>query len=136
MPFRCVSPTYVPVPTCILIVDDSAIIRGAIRSFLQSQPGFEVCGEAADGIEAIEKAAELKPDLIILDFAMPRMNGLEAAATLQKLMPEVPIILFTLHTEAAVLDHAARTAGISSILSKTDQANMLPQEIRRLVGTA
>ena len=88
------------VPKFILIVDDSAVIRRAIRSFLQSRPGFEVCGEAADGIEALAKAEELKPDLIVLDFSMPKMNGLEAAAALQKIMPKVPIILYTFHKDA------------------------------------
>jgi DNA-binding NarL/FixJ family response regulator len=128
------------VPTRILIVDDSAIIRRRLRSFLQSQSGLEVCGEAADGMEALEKAAELKPNLIVLDFSMPKMNGLEAAAALHKIMPKVPVVLFTLHKDAvlkdAVLRDMAEDAGISSIVSKTEQTNTLSQEIRRLVGAA
>jgi chemotaxis response regulator CheB len=91
---------------CILIVDDSAVMRRAIRLFLQSRPGLEVCGEAVDGIEAIAKAEELKPDLIVLDFSMPKMNGLEAAAALQKIMPTVPIILYTFHKDAVSSDRA------------------------------
>ena len=66
-------------PKCILIVDDSYAIRSATRHFLETQTGFTVCGEATDGIDAIEKTRHLTPDLIILDLAMPRMNGLEAA---------------------------------------------------------
>ena len=127
--------TYVLMPKCILIVDDSPVIRRALRSLVQCQPGFEVCGEAADGVEAIEKAVELKPDLIILDFSMPRMNGLEAAAALQKIMPTVPIILFTFHKEA-VSGRQVLDAGIASVVSKTDQMGSLPGEMRRLAGAA
>ncbi|HTG28253.1 MAG TPA: response regulator [Methylomirabilota bacterium] len=64
----------------ILLVDDSELIRLATRHFLESQPGFKVCGEAVDGIDALEKASHLNPDLIILDIAMPRMNGLQTRA--------------------------------------------------------
>jgi CheY-like chemotaxis protein len=78
----------------ILLVDDSAVIRAATRHFLDSQPGFSVCGEAIDGLDALEKAQNLNPDLIILDLAMPRMNGLQAARKLRALMNNVPIILF------------------------------------------
>jgi DNA-binding NarL/FixJ family response regulator len=66
----------------ILLVDDSELIRLATRHFLESQTGFEVCGEAIDGIDALEKASHLNPDLIILDIAMPRMNGLQTAREL------------------------------------------------------
>jgi DNA-binding NarL/FixJ family response regulator len=117
----------------ILVVDDSAPVRGLIRSFLESKSGIEVCGEAADGVEGVEKALELKPDLIVLDLSMPRMNGLETAAALQKTMPKVPIVLFTLHKDV-VSSHQARNAGIASVISKTDQMASLYEEVRRLVG--
>lgn len=84
----------------ILLVDDSDVIRVATRHFLERQPGFAVCGEAIDGLDAVEKAQELHPDLIILDLAMPRMNGLEAARQLRIMMPAVPIILFTWYADA------------------------------------
>src|SRR5579859_842092 len=79
----------------ILIVDDGDAVRDVIRIFLEKR-GFQVCGEAADGVEAIEKAKALKPDLIILDLAMPRMNGMEAASVLSSIMPSVPIVLLTM----------------------------------------
>ena len=66
---------------------------------MESKDGFKVCGEAVDGVDAIEKAKELKPDLIILDLAMPRMNGAAAASVLKRTMPNVPIILFTMYDE-------------------------------------
>ena len=118
----------------ILIVDDSAQIRNMVRLWLESDDKFEVCGEAADGIEGIEKALELKPDLIVLDLLMPRMNGLQAAEALQSSMPEVPIILFTLFPDSE-LANKARDAGVSSVLSKMDQMNVLCDEVERLVRT-
>jgi YesN/AraC family two-component response regulator len=68
----------------ILIADDLEHIRNLVRSFLQEKLGFQVCGEAVDGYDAIEKAQKLKPDLIILDVSMPRMGGIEAAPRLKR----------------------------------------------------
>jgi DNA-binding NarL/FixJ family response regulator len=118
----------------ILIVDDSVQIRNMVRLWLESDDKFEVCGEAADGVEGIEKALELKPDLIVLDLLMPRMNGLQAATALQDVMPEVPIILFTLFPDSE-LANQARDAGVSSVLSKMDQMSILCDEVEKLVGT-
>jgi chemotaxis response regulator CheB len=78
----------------ILIVDDLPQMRKLIRDYLEEEKEFLVCGEAIDGFDAIDKARTLKPDLIILDASMPRMNGIEAAPKLKKLLPETPIILF------------------------------------------
>jgi two-component system nitrate/nitrite response regulator NarL len=119
----------------ILIVDDNALTRGLVRLFIESRPGFEVCGEAADGVEGIEKGGELKPDLIILDFSMPRINGLEAAVILHQVIPNTPIILLTIYKDAIPL-RLARTAGVASILSKTDQLTDLADEVQRLTGYA
>jgi CheY-like chemotaxis protein len=76
--------------------DDDDIVRTIIRFFLETK-GFEICSEATDGVDAIEKAEQLKPDLIVLDVAMPRMNGVEAASVLKGMMPDVPIIWFTMY---------------------------------------
>ena len=122
-------------PKGILVVDDSASIRHSLGRFLRSQHGFEVCGEAADGVEAIEKAQKLQPDLIVMDLAMPRMNGVDAAATLSSVLPNVPIILFTLHKEA-VRSESARASGISAVVSKSDGVEALFREVQRLVGGA
>src|ERR1700704_3206444 len=80
----------------ILVIEDGDSVRDVIRIFLE-HAGFEVCGEAADGVEAIEQAKKLKPDLIVLDLAMPRMNGAEAATVLSQTMPDIPIVLLTLY---------------------------------------
>ena len=73
----------------VLLVDDSATVREAVRPLFDSHPNFEVCGEAEHGREAVEKAPSLRPDLIILDLSMPVMNGLEAAPLLIKILPHV-----------------------------------------------
>jgi DNA-binding NarL/FixJ family response regulator len=119
----------------ILIVDDSPQIRNMVRLWLESEDRFEVCGEAGDGVEALEKAAELKPDLIVLDLVMPRMNGLQTAEALQSAMPDVPIILFTLFPDSALADQA-RDAGVALVLSKMDHMSALCDEVEKLVGTA
>jgi DNA-binding NarL/FixJ family response regulator len=117
----------------ILIVDDSEQIRNMVRLWLESDDKFAVCGEAADGVEGIEKALKLKPDLIVLDLLMPRMNGLQAAKALQSTMPEVPIILFTLFPDSE-LANQARNAGVSAVLSKMGEMASLCDEVERLVG--
>jgi chemotaxis response regulator CheB len=76
----------------VLIVDDYAAVRSAIRVGLERHSGFSVCGEAVDGVDAIEKATKLKPDFILLDLSMPRMNGMETAPVLKRLMPHVTIV--------------------------------------------
>jgi DNA-binding NarL/FixJ family response regulator len=86
-------------PKRVLIADDSSTVRDIIKFFLSLRGDLEVCREASDGFDAIEKATASKPDVILLDFGMPRMNGAEAARTLKKLMPEIPIILFTMYSE-------------------------------------
>src|SRR5258708_20865475 len=80
----------------ILVIDDGDSVRDVIRIFLE-HAGFEVCGEAADGGEAIEQAKKLKPDLIVLDLAMPRMNEAEAASVLRTTMPQIPVLLLNFY---------------------------------------
>src|SRR3977135_293404 len=81
----------------ILLADDSECVRSIIRKSLETQPLLRVCGEAVDGMDAIEKANQLRPDLILLDLAMPRMNGMETASVLRQALPDIPIVLLTVH---------------------------------------
>jgi DNA-binding NarL/FixJ family response regulator len=118
-------------PKRILVVDDNAPIRGLVREFIEARPGFEICGEATDGVEGVQKGRELRPDLIVLDFLMPRINGLQAALLLHEIAPNTPIILFTFYKEAIPKD-LAQAAGVASILSKADQLAMLADEVQRL----
>jgi DNA-binding NarL/FixJ family response regulator len=107
----------------ILVIDDGDSVRNIIRIFLE-RDGFEVCGEAADGVEAIEQAKKLKPDLIVLDLAMPRMNGAEAASILSTTMPGVPIVLLTLYMN--VLGPSLASAiGVKAVIDKTDGMDKL-----------
>jgi DNA-binding NarL/FixJ family response regulator len=119
---------------CILIVDDNATIRGALRKVLESVDGWKVCGEARDGCEGIEKAQELHSDLIILDLSMPRLNGLEAARVLSKKMPDVPLLMYSAHMDGFV-EKAAVAAGVSAVLSKGADANTLVSQAQVLLQT-
>jgi DNA-binding NarL/FixJ family response regulator len=101
----------------VLIVDDQANMRAAVRDLFQSHSDFEICGEAANGVDAIAKAQELKPELIILDLSMPLMNGFEAAKTLRQILPDVPVFLLTAHHTGAT-EQAAFDVGIRAVFSK------------------
>ena len=81
----------------ILLADDHDLMRQGIRSMLELHPNLEVCAEAKDGIEAAEKALEYRPDVVILDVTMPRMNGLEASRRITKQLPETQVLIFTIH---------------------------------------
>jgi CheY-like chemotaxis protein len=120
-------------PKRIFIVDDSTVIRQFLRTHLQNTLKNSICSEAADGLDAVERVAELAPDLIVLDFCMPRMNGLEAAGIIHGMLPEVPIILYTLHTEI-VPEMVAKAAGICAVVSKTDPMDVLLGEIQSMAG--
>jgi len=119
-------------PRKILVVDDHPEIRRVLRGFVHLQDDCQVCGEAVDGLDAIDKAMSLKPDLIILDFKMPRLNGLEAARVLSAALPGVPIVLFTMHKEM-LQNVDIREVGIRAIVSKTDGLAPLGQQMRQLL---
>jgi two-component system, NarL family, response regulator LiaR len=119
----------------ILLVDDNPAMRKLIRSFLEFRPDVEVCGEASNGLEGVEKGVELKPDLIVLDFYMPEVDGLQAAMMFHEVIPDTPIILFTVFKDET-LDRLAHTAGVASVLSKTDEVTMLADEVQRLTAHA
>ena len=103
----------------ILIADDNLPVRLGLRRLLEKQPGWEVCGEAVDGRDAIQKSRELHPDLIILDFKMPRANGLEAAQEISQANPHLPILLCTIYLSEQLMEQA-RQAGVRGAVSKTD----------------
>lgn len=119
----------------ILIADDSATARKVIRAYLK-QRNFEVCGEAIDGVDALEKATELEPALILLDLRMPRMNGVEAAAALRGRMPHVRIVLLTLYDEVLSCKSLMSAIGIDEIISKPDGFRRLAECVQGLLGSA
>jgi DNA-binding NarL/FixJ family response regulator len=106
-----------------------------LRTVFEDTPGWEVCGEAENGRDAIEKARELKPDLIVLDLSMPVMNGLEAAPILRQMLPTVPIILFTLHGNKC-LEREALSAGVTAVISKEVNVTTLINEAQELLRAA
>jgi two-component system, chemotaxis family, chemotaxis protein CheY len=117
----------------ILVVDDSDAVRDVIRTFLENT-GFEVCGEASDGVEAIEKATKLKPNLIVLDLSMPGMNGVEAAAALGQLLPEVPVVVLTMYGDLLGEAMAAGLA-VKAVVGKADGMMKLVECVQRLLAT-
>src|SRR6266403_882651 len=117
----------------ILICDDNPSIRYLLRVFVESKTAFTVCGEAGHGVEAVEKAKQLQPDLIILDLSMPIMNGAEAAVVLKRMMPQMKIILFTMHADN-VGKALAAAVGIDLTLSKTDGLQKLDEHLKTLLA--
>jgi DNA-binding NarL/FixJ family response regulator len=122
-------------PKRILIADDGAPVREVLRAFFEARTNYEVCGEATDGADAIEKARELKPDLILLDLAMPLMNGAEAASVLHGMMPQVPIVLYSMYDESLGRSLAS-TLGVSAVVSKPDGVGKLVECVRGLLEPA
>jgi DNA-binding NarL/FixJ family response regulator len=120
------------VPT-ILIADDAEPIRRNLKAIIAEQDGWLVCGEAVDGPEAVLLAGRLKPDLIILDFAMPILDGMLAARDILKLTPGVQIVLYTLHKNAQ-LDRAAAKIGIRKVFSKSDDPSELLAGLKELLS--
>jgi CheY-like chemotaxis protein len=121
-------------PKCILVVDNNACIRKIIRTFLEGEAGLKVCGEAVDGYDAIEKAGKLKPDLIILELALPRMSGLAVAQTLKKMNPRTPIILFTLYHDA--FPNFVTPAGFDAVVAKRGDISLLMNSVQGLLQAA
>lgn len=116
----------------ILIADDHAAARRGTRELLEAHPGWEVCGEACDGMEAIEKAAALKPDIVILDLSMPNMSGIAAARVIRSTSPDLPLLLFSLYAGDAQMSEGFRRAGFSGDLNKA-AADLLFEAVETLL---
>jgi DNA-binding NarL/FixJ family response regulator len=125
-----------PMPTRILIADDHAFVRRGLRLFLEgSGHDCVVCGEAQDGVDAVQRAKELRPDVIILDLAMPKANGFEAAAQIAKELPGVPVLLHTLHNSPQ-LRIEAKKYGIRMVVPKEEGAGALVRALEPLIVPA
>lgn len=124
-------PEVTPIKT-VLVVDDSPDVRHVVRTFLERDATFKVCGEAGDGPEAIKKAELLAPDLVLLDFLMPGMNGIDAANALRQLLPKTKIAIFSNYTH----DFGARLSsavGIDAVIAKGSLADMA-KSLKKLIG--
>jgi two-component system nitrate/nitrite response regulator NarL len=120
----------------VMLVDDNVLMRHAVRSLFDSHPSFFVCGEAEHGRDAVEQAPQLRPDLIVIDLTMPVMSGLVAAPLLIKVLPDVWIILLTMHDYPDVLQ-ASKAAGIHAVVSKSKAStHLIPQAESLVEGRA
>src|SRR5215470_5431275 len=119
----------------IMVVDDNPAIRRILRNILEFNHDWVVCGEGVDGRDGVEKAKALSPDLIVLDVSMPVMNDLDAARVLHQIMPDVPLILCSLHTDR-LLENEARQAGVTAVFSKAENMETLVHKARELLNTA
>ena len=109
----------------LLIVDDHEIVRIGIRLLLSARDNWEICGEAKDGFEAVEKVAELSPDIVILDLTMPVLSGLDVARQIREISPSVKIVFFSIHE----MPTAARLVGADAFVSKSLAAEQLEKAI-------
>ena len=114
-----------PAPVRILIADDDKNILLLLRRLLENHPSWRICGEAHEGREAIDKAAQLKPDLIILDLAMPVMNGLQAGEQLSRLNPNLPLLLISVQQVTNQVEQSARKAGFKGAVTKSNGAEVV-----------
>jgi len=116
----------------ILIVDDHEIFRRGLRSLLESRADWEVCGEATDGQDAVDKAKQLQPDVIVLDITMPRLNGLDATGLIRKEVPTAKVVILSQH-QPALMKQVALTAGAGAYVTKSEVSRELMAAIDGLL---
>jgi len=119
--------------TNILIVDDHEVVRRGLRSLLSSRPELQICGEAADGVEAVEKARLLRPDIVLMDISMPRMDGLEATRLLLRDLPNSRVVIVS-QNDPAIVSRQAKEVNASAHIAKSDLARHLLPTLDELIG--
>jgi DNA-binding NarL/FixJ family response regulator len=117
----------------ILVVDDHAVIRRGVQGILSTYPEWQLCGEADNGQDAIRLAAELAPEVVIMDVSMPGMNGLEATRIIHDVLPETRVLLLTLHSSSEFVRSAFR-AGARGYVLKSDAENELVRALNVVIG--
>jgi DNA-binding NarL/FixJ family response regulator len=120
--------------TRILIADDRESMRIAIRALIRMRPDWEICGEANDGREVVAKAAELQPDLVVLDFKMPVANGIQAGSEIFRSSPTLPVVMYTLYRTPEI-EAAAKRVGIRQVIAKEDDGKHLLSAIETELAT-
>jgi DNA-binding NarL/FixJ family response regulator len=113
----------------VLIVDDHVLVRRGMRTLLEESPEWEVCGDASGGQEAVQKAIELEPDLVVMDISMPGLSGLQAARMIRDALPRTEVLIVTMH-ESREMIQAAREAGARGFVVKSDPASRIIEAIR------
>jgi PAS domain S-box-containing protein len=119
----------------ILIVDDHEIVRRGLRSLLSSRPDWQICGEAIDGVQGVEKAKALRPALVLMDISMPRMNGLEATRIIRKELPETTVVIIS-QNDPEVARHQAKEVDAAAYVAKGDLSRDLLPTISKFLGHA
>src|SRR5260370_26512780 len=119
-------------PVRILMGDEQEIVRQGIRSLFDLQTDWEICGEAVDGLDAIEKSKHLKPDIILLDVSMPHLNGLDAARVIRKEVPESKILMVSQH-DAAYMSQRALEVGARGYVAKSELSRQLLAAVESLI---
>jgi DNA-binding NarL/FixJ family response regulator len=117
----------------ILVVDDHEVVHQGIRMILQARPDWEICGQAANGVEAVEMAQRLRPDAIVMDITMPVMNGLEATRQITHLGLSSPVLIFTMH-ESKGLAESVRSAGGRGLVLKSRASRDLIEALERILS--
>jgi len=115
----------------IMLSDDHSFVRRGLRNILESTDQYEICGEASDGRQTLELARKLHPDILILDISLPTPNGLEVAKQLSESLPEIKVLILTMHDSAEML-RAAAAAGAYGYLLKSDDEALLVDALQHL----
>jgi DNA-binding NarL/FixJ family response regulator len=118
----------------ILIVDDHEIFRRGLRSLLETHPDWDVCGEATDGQEAVQKSKDLQPDVVVLDITMPGLNGLDATGVIRKEVPKAKVVILSQH-QAGLMKQVALTAGAAAYVTKSEVSRELLAAIEGLISS-
>ncbi len=109
----------------VLVVDDHEFVRRGVRSLLLSQSNYEVCGEAVDGQDALEKARELKPDVIVMDVSMPKLNGLEATRLIRSMLPDSEVLILSQHESSQMLKEAVKAGALGYVVKSAISKDLL-----------
>ena len=109
----------------IMIADDHAIVRRGLRSLLETQPGWEVCAEASNGREAVEKAAQFKPDVAVIDIGMPELNGLEATRQIVAMHPQTEVLILTMHQSEEVVREVLHVGARGYVLKSDADVHLI-----------
>lgn len=110
----------------ILVADDHEIVREGLRAMIEREPGWEICGDASTGREAVAMAGDLKPDIVIMDIGMPELNGLEAARQIKKALPEVEILIFTANETEEIVRQVFQAGARGYLLKSEANKHLLP----------